>query len=55
MEDPLYQRYIYLLERLVLVKAFVLLVEVAPDLVNQLFNVLFDAIRYPKPLLAVTS
>ncbi len=48
-DDPLYQRYIYLLERLVLVKAFVLLVEISPAMISQLFDALFNAISENHP------
>lgn len=39
-----FDRYVYLLERLVLVKVFVLLVEMDPPLLVELFNTLFGVI-----------
>lgn len=45
-EKSTFDRYVYLLERLVLVKAFVLLVELDEDLVNELFATLFRVVRY---------
>jgi sister-chromatid-cohesion protein PDS5 len=44
-ENSAFDRYVYLLERLVLVKAFVLLVELDQDLVNDLFSTLFKVVR----------
>ena len=43
-DNDLYDLYVYLLERLVLVKAFVLLVELDQDLVVKLFKTLFKVI-----------
>jgi len=42
--SPLFSRCTYLLERLCVVKAFIILVDLSDDLVIELFSTLFDAI-----------
>lgn len=45
-QGPLYQRSFYLLERLAIVKAFILLVDLDESLVTKLFEMFFSVIRY---------
>ncbi len=44
-DGPSFPRYFYLLERLAVVKAFIILVDLDADLVVELFELFFNLIR----------
>ncbi len=43
--DALFQKYYYLLERLSVVRAFILLIDISEELVQELFQTMFDIVK----------